>query len=94
MKGNDIDFYTARFHELAKLVSHLVTPEENRGHRYVWGLSLEIRGIVTSADLKTLQEVVNLATRFTNNANRSGTFASDKAKGKRMMEEPTRTQFG
>ncbi|KAJ9541519.1 hypothetical protein OSB04_028025 [Centaurea solstitialis] len=29
MMGSDIDSYTARFHELAKLVPHLVTPEEN-----------------------------------------------------------------
>ena len=54
MKGNDIDSYTVRFHELAKLVPHLVTPEENRVDWYIWGLSPEIRGNVTSADPKTL----------------------------------------
>ncbi|KAI3715141.1 hypothetical protein L6452_22111 [Arctium lappa] len=94
MKGNDIDSYTARFHELAKLVPHLVTPEENRVDRYVWGLAPEIRGDVTSGNPKTLQDAVNLATRLTNNANRSGLFASVKAKGKRMMEEPAKRQFG
>ncbi|KAJ9545105.1 hypothetical protein OSB04_024812 [Centaurea solstitialis] len=56
MKGNDVTTYTTRFHELAKLVPHLVTPEQNRVDRYVWGLSPEIRGNVTAADPKTLQE--------------------------------------
>ncbi|KAJ9544925.1 hypothetical protein OSB04_024632 [Centaurea solstitialis] len=93
MKGSDITTYTTRFHELAKLVPHLVTPEQNRVDRYVWGLSLEIRGNVTAADPKSLQEAVNLANRLTNNAVRSGTFLSDKAKGKRKTEESTKPQF-
>ncbi|KAJ9536698.1 hypothetical protein OSB04_un000083 [Centaurea solstitialis] len=93
MKGNDITTYTTRFHELAKLVPHLVTPEQNRVDRYVWGLSPEIRGNVTAADPKNLQEAVNLANRLTNNAIRSGTFSSDKAKGKRKVEEFTKPQF-
>ncbi|KAJ9556370.1 hypothetical protein OSB04_010984 [Centaurea solstitialis] len=93
MKGNDITTYTTRFHELAKLVPHLVTPEQNRVDRYVWGLSPEIRGNVTAADPKTLQEAVNLATRLTNNAIRSGSFSSDKFKGKRKVEESTKPPF-
>ncbi|KAJ9544262.1 hypothetical protein OSB04_023969 [Centaurea solstitialis] len=93
MKGNDVTTYTTRFHELAKLVPHLVTPEQNRVDRYVWGLSPVIRGNVTAADPKTLQEAVNLANRLTNNAVRSGTFLSDGAKGKRKIEESTKPQF-
>ncbi|KAJ9561142.1 hypothetical protein OSB04_006302 [Centaurea solstitialis] len=88
MKGSDVTTYTTRFHELAKLVPHLVTPEQNRVDRYVWGLSSVIRGNVTAADPKTLQEAVNLANRLTNNAVRSGTFPNDSVKGKRNMEEP------
>ncbi|KAJ9544268.1 hypothetical protein OSB04_023975 [Centaurea solstitialis] len=94
MKGNDVTTYTTRFHELAKLVPHLVTPEQNRVDRYVWGLSPVIRGNVTAADPKTLQEAVNLANRLTNNAVRSGAFPSDGAKGKRKVEEPARGKFG
>ncbi|KAJ9566774.1 hypothetical protein OSB04_002740 [Centaurea solstitialis] len=86
--------YTTRFHELAKLVPHLVTPEQNRVDRYVWGLSPVIRGNVTAADPKTLQEAVNLANRLTNNVVRSGTFPNDSVKGKRKMEEPVRSKFG
>ncbi|KAJ9544597.1 hypothetical protein OSB04_024304 [Centaurea solstitialis] len=94
MKGSDITTYTTRFHELAKLVPHLVAPEQNRVDRYVWGLSPIIRGNVTAADPKTLQEAVNLANRLANNAVRSGTFSRDSAKGKRKMEEPARGKFG
>ncbi|KAJ9552808.1 LOW QUALITY PROTEIN: hypothetical protein OSB04_016853 [Centaurea solstitialis] len=92
MKGNDVATYTTRFHELAKLVPHLVTPEPNRVDRYVCGLSPVIRGNVTAADPKTLQEAVNLANRLTNNAVRSGMFSSDSAKGKRRVEEPIKSQ--
>ncbi|KAJ9557142.1 hypothetical protein OSB04_011756 [Centaurea solstitialis] len=94
MKGSDISTYTTQFHELAKLVPHLVTPEQNRVDRYVWGLSLVIRGNVTAADPKTPQEAVNLATRLTNNVIRSGTFTNDSAKRKRKMEEPVKGKFG
>ncbi|XP_024963507.1 uncharacterized protein LOC112503743 [Cynara cardunculus var. scolymus] len=93
MKGSDVDSYTARFHELAKLVPHLVSPKENRIDRYVWGLAPEIRGNVTSANPKTLQDTVNLAIKLTNNAIRSGSFANDKVKGKRKMEEPVRKNY-
>ncbi|XP_024964209.1 uncharacterized protein LOC112504503 [Cynara cardunculus var. scolymus] len=83
MKGDDISAYTTRFHELANLVSHLVTPEEVRIERYIWGLSPEIRGNITSANPKTIQEAVEIATKLTNNAVRSGGLA----KGKRKIEE-------
>ncbi|KAJ9536481.1 hypothetical protein OSB04_un000318 [Centaurea solstitialis] len=94
MKGSDVTTYTTRFHELAKLVPHLVTPEQNRVDRYVWGLSSVIRGNVTAADPKTLQEAVNLANRLTNNAVRSGTFPNDSVKGKRKMEDPVEGESG
>ncbi|GJY68271.1 putative reverse transcriptase domain-containing protein [Tanacetum coccineum] len=35
--------YTDRFHELARLVPHLVTPESRKIKRYVCGLALQIR---------------------------------------------------
>nr|GEU41202.1 putative reverse transcriptase domain-containing protein [Tanacetum cinerariifolium] len=40
--------YTDRFHELARLVPHLVTPESRKIERYVYGLSLHICGMVAS----------------------------------------------
>ncbi|XP_024958903.1 uncharacterized protein LOC112499862 [Cynara cardunculus var. scolymus] len=90
MKGKNIDTYTARFHELAKLVPHLVTPKEVRVEIYIWGLSSEIHGNITSANPTTLQEAINIATKLINNAVRSGEFA----KGKRKVERHENQRSG
>ncbi|GJU64400.1 hypothetical protein Tco_1246235 [Tanacetum coccineum] len=46
MVGANHAAYTDRFHDLTKLVPHLVTPESSRIKRYIAGLALEIRGIL------------------------------------------------
>ncbi|GJW11827.1 hypothetical protein Tco_1577654 [Tanacetum coccineum] len=43
MNGVDVDYIT-RFHELARLVPHTVTPESKRSDRYIRGLASAIRG--------------------------------------------------
>nr|GEV26922.1 reverse transcriptase domain-containing protein [Tanacetum cinerariifolium] len=50
--------YTARFHELARLVPHLVTPESRNIKRYVHGLALQIYGMVAAIEPKTMQKAV------------------------------------
>ncbi|GKA00224.1 reverse transcriptase domain-containing protein [Tanacetum coccineum] len=42
--------YTDRFHELARLVPHLVTPESRKIERYVYGLAPQIRGMVAATE--------------------------------------------
>ena len=79
MIGMDVDKYTTRFHELANLVPHMVTPEDKRVDRYIWGLSPEIRGMVTSANPATIQSAVTLAYRLTNDAVRAGTKVKGSA---------------
>ncbi|KAI3499626.1 hypothetical protein L1887_35430 [Cichorium endivia] len=37
MEGTQIEKYIVRFHELARLVPHMVTPEEKRIDRFIWG---------------------------------------------------------
>ncbi|GJU04367.1 putative reverse transcriptase domain-containing protein [Tanacetum coccineum] len=44
--------YTDRFHELARLVPHLVTPESRMIERYVYGLASQIRGMVAAMEPK------------------------------------------
>nr|GEW87865.1 hypothetical protein [Tanacetum cinerariifolium] len=39
--------YTNRFHELARLVPHLVTPESRKIKKYVYGLAMQISGALT-----------------------------------------------
>ncbi|GJY96413.1 reverse transcriptase domain-containing protein, partial [Tanacetum coccineum] len=48
--------YTDRFHELARLVPHLVTPESRMIERYVYGLALQIRGMVAATEPKNIQK--------------------------------------
>ncbi|GJU68516.1 reverse transcriptase domain-containing protein [Tanacetum coccineum] len=46
MVGANHAGYTDRFHKLAKLVPHLITPESKRIGRYINGLAPQIRGML------------------------------------------------
>ena len=46
--------YTDRFHELARLVPHLVTPKKKRIERYIYGLTLQICGMVAAMEPTTI----------------------------------------
>nr|GEV84622.1 putative reverse transcriptase domain-containing protein [Tanacetum cinerariifolium] len=48
--------YTDRFHELARLVPHLVTPESRMIERYVYGLAPQICGMVAAMEPKSIQK--------------------------------------
>ena len=47
MVGADFDGYTNRFHELARLVPHLVTPESKRIEKYIFGLEKNVQVLVS-----------------------------------------------
>ncbi|GKA61112.1 putative reverse transcriptase domain-containing protein, partial [Tanacetum coccineum] len=57
--------YTDRFHELARLVPHLVTPKSRMIERYVYGLAPQIRGMVAVTELKTIQKAVQISGALT-----------------------------
>ncbi|GJZ13854.1 putative reverse transcriptase domain-containing protein [Tanacetum coccineum] len=61
--------YTNRFHELARLVPHLVTPEGKRIERYVYGLAQQIRGMVAATEPKTIQKDYRVVPRNVNPVN-------------------------
>ncbi|GKA31718.1 reverse transcriptase domain-containing protein [Tanacetum coccineum] len=46
--------YTDRFHELARLVPYLITPESRMIERYVHGLAPQIHGMVAATEPKTI----------------------------------------
>ncbi|GKB54978.1 putative reverse transcriptase domain-containing protein [Tanacetum coccineum] len=75
--------YTDRFHELAKLVPHLVTPESSRIKRYIAGLALEIRGMLQATQPTTIQNAILRAGILTDEAVSCGTLtkSSDKRNG-------------
>ncbi|GKD11932.1 hypothetical protein Tco_1196339 [Tanacetum coccineum] len=52
--------YTDRFHELARLVPHLVTPESRKIESYVYGLDPHIHGMVAATEPKTMQKAVQI----------------------------------
>nr|GEX46317.1 reverse transcriptase domain-containing protein [Tanacetum cinerariifolium]GEY73204.1 reverse transcriptase domain-containing protein [Tanacetum cinerariifolium] len=69
MIGADVDKYTTRFHELAKLVPHTITPESKHIDRYIRGLAPVIRGtmetscvITFSIAAKEAQQDLNIVT--------------------------------
>ncbi|GKF36686.1 reverse transcriptase domain-containing protein [Tanacetum coccineum] len=68
--------YTDRFHELAKLVPHLVTPESARIKRYMAGLAPEIRGMLKATQPATIQSAILKAGILTDEA-RPGHFVRD-----------------
>ncbi|GJR59650.1 putative reverse transcriptase domain-containing protein [Tanacetum coccineum] len=71
MIGADHAGYTDRFHELAKLVPHLVTPETKCVTRYINGLPSQIRGMLRATQPATILT----AGILTDEVVRSGTLA-------------------
>ncbi|GJR81950.1 hypothetical protein Tco_0152735 [Tanacetum coccineum] len=73
--------YTNRFHELARLVPHLVTPENKRIERYIYGLALQIQGMVAATEPTTIQRAMQKAGKLT-----------DKAVRNRSLKKPLRRE--
>ncbi|GJY66585.1 hypothetical protein Tco_0468823 [Tanacetum coccineum] len=69
------------FHELARLVPHLVTPESRMIERYVYGLALQIRGMVAATEPKTIQKVVQISSALTDEAMRNGSIKKVEKRG-------------
>ncbi|GJT23955.1 putative reverse transcriptase domain-containing protein [Tanacetum coccineum] len=72
--------YTDRYHEFARLVPHLVTPEGKRIERYVYGLAPQIRGMVAATEPKTIQKAVQIAGTLTDEALMNGTIKKNPKK--------------
>ncbi|GKD87359.1 reverse transcriptase domain-containing protein, partial [Tanacetum coccineum] len=70
--------YTDRFHELTRLVPHLVTPESRMIERYVYGLALQICGMVAGTEPKTIQKAVQISGALTDEAVRNGSIKKVK----------------
>ncbi|GKB95697.1 hypothetical protein Tco_0981834 [Tanacetum coccineum] len=81
MVGSDIDGYTARFHELARFVPYMVTPESQCVNRYIRGLALEIKPHVISSEPATIQGVVSMANRLTTDGIKDGLFKKKENDG-------------
>ncbi|GJW22115.1 reverse transcriptase domain-containing protein [Tanacetum coccineum] len=84
--------YTDRFHELARLVPHLVTPKSRMIERYVYSLALQIRGIVAAMEPKTMQKAIQISGALTDEAVRNGSIKKVEKRGN--MGEPSKDKNG
>ncbi|GJS34396.1 reverse transcriptase domain-containing protein [Tanacetum coccineum] len=82
MVGGNHAAYTDRFHELARLVPHMVTPESSRIKRYIASLAPKIRGIVKATQPTTIQNAVLRAGILTDEAISYGTLSKGNEKRK------------
>ncbi|GJW22891.1 putative reverse transcriptase domain-containing protein, partial [Tanacetum coccineum] len=84
--------YTDRFHELARLVPHLVTPKSRMIERYVYGLAPQIRGMVAATEPKTIQKAVQISGALIDEAVRNGSIKKVEKRGN--VEEPSKDKNG
>ncbi|GKF56849.1 hypothetical protein Tco_0170386 [Tanacetum coccineum] len=84
--------YTNRFHELARLVPHLVTPESRMIERYVYGLAPQICGMVAATEPKTIQKAVQISGALTDEAVRNGSIKKVEKRGN--VGEPSKDKNG
>ncbi|GKF24175.1 putative reverse transcriptase domain-containing protein, partial [Tanacetum coccineum] len=84
--------YTDRFHELARLVPNLVTLESRKIKRYVYGLALQIHGMVAAKEPKTIQKVAQIFGALTDEAVRNGSIKKVEKRG--IMGEPSKDKNG
>ncbi|GJR48905.1 putative reverse transcriptase domain-containing protein [Tanacetum coccineum] len=78
--------YNYRFHELARLVTHLVTPKNKRIERYIYGLALQIRTMVAATEPTIIQSAVLKAGMLTDEAIRNGSLGKNTKKRGNVRE--------
>ncbi|GJV97473.1 putative reverse transcriptase domain-containing protein [Tanacetum coccineum] len=81
--------YTDRFYELARLISLLVTPENKRTERYIYGLAPQICAMVEATEPTIIQSVVLIVGMLTDEAVRNGSLRKNTEK-RGNVREPSR----
>ncbi|GJY41756.1 putative reverse transcriptase domain-containing protein [Tanacetum coccineum] len=61
LKGDDIEAYNNRFHELVLRCAELVSTEKKKIEKYIRGFPEGIKGNVTSSKPATLHDAINMA---------------------------------
>ncbi|GJT73920.1 putative reverse transcriptase domain-containing protein [Tanacetum coccineum] len=61
LKGDDIEAYNNRFHELALMCPELVPTKKKKIERYTRGFPERIKGNITSSKPETLHDAINIA---------------------------------
>ncbi|GJZ54577.1 reverse transcriptase domain-containing protein [Tanacetum coccineum] len=84
--------YTDRFHELARLVPHLVTRKSRMIERYVYSLAPQICRMVAATEPKTIHKAVQISGALTDEAVRNGSIKKVKKRG--SVGEPSKDRSG
>nr|GEU56900.1 hypothetical protein [Tanacetum cinerariifolium] len=84
--------YTDRFHELARLLPHLVTSKSRKIERYMYGLALQIYRMVAAIEPKTMQKAMQISGAMTDEAVRNGSIK--KVAKRENVEEPSWNENG
>ncbi|GJX49982.1 putative reverse transcriptase domain-containing protein [Tanacetum coccineum] len=61
LKGDDIEAYSNRFHELVLMCPELVPTEKKKIEKYIRGFPERIKGNITSSKPATLHDAINMA---------------------------------
>ncbi|GJU26963.1 putative reverse transcriptase domain-containing protein [Tanacetum coccineum] len=88
MVGANHAAYTDRFHELAKLVPHLVTPESKRIKRYIHGLAPQICGMIRVTQSAIIQSAILMAGTLTDEAVGKGFAAATLTRNENPSSHP------
>ncbi|GKE02492.1 putative reverse transcriptase domain-containing protein, partial [Tanacetum coccineum] len=92
MVGAGHTAYTDRFHELARLVPHLVNPKNRMIKRYTYGLAPQIHRMVAATEPKTMQKAVQISGALTDEAVRNGSIKKVEKRGN--VEETSKDKNG
>ncbi|GKE66939.1 putative reverse transcriptase domain-containing protein, partial [Tanacetum coccineum] len=84
--------YTDRFHELARLVPHLVTLDSRKIERNVYGLAPQIRRMVATTKQKTIRKALQISGALTDEAVRNGSIKKVEKRGN--VGEPSKDKNG
>nr|GEW25844.1 putative reverse transcriptase domain-containing protein [Tanacetum cinerariifolium] len=87
MVGAGHAVYTDWFHELVRLVPHLVTLKSRKIKRYVYDLASQICRMVAATEVKTMQKAMQISGALTDEAVRNGSIKKVEKRGN--VREPS-----
>ncbi|KAD3640173.1 hypothetical protein E3N88_29396 [Mikania micrantha] len=90
MVGSEIEKYCTRFHELCKLCPAMVTPEYKKIEQFISGLPEQIQSTVTASDRTTIQPLIRLAHKLTDQAVAQGKLPK---RGEHLKPQETKRKW-
>ncbi|GJR90511.1 putative reverse transcriptase domain-containing protein [Tanacetum coccineum] len=76
LKGDDIEAYNNRFHELALMCPELVPTKKKKIERYTRGFPKRIKGNITSSKPATMHDAINMACELVEQAETARVYAA------------------